>query len=117
MDINLTDTQFFIGLLVSVILLFLGIYTYLVYKSKDISGVITLANVVIKEYGNKKTFQIIINDKIFCSYFINGSTVRTVEIEGIKYDFSYYQGEDFCYLCRTNSKGIYECKRITVNFK
>jgi len=67
MDINLTDTQFFIGLLVSVIILFLGIYAYLVSKLKDTSGVITLEKVDIKAYHNKQTIKLILDGKFLCN--------------------------------------------------
>jgi len=119
MDINLTDTQFFIVLLVTVILLFLGIYTYLVYKLKDTSGVIPLANVDIKAYQNKQTIKLSLDGKFLGNYFLDGlhPVVQILEINGIKYDFFYYPKDDFCSFYRTNSKGIYECKRINVNFK
>ena len=119
MDINLTDTQFFIGLLITIILLFLGIYAYLVSKSKDTSGVIPLEKVDIKAYHNKQTIKLTLDGKFLSNYFLDGfhPIIHIIDINGIKYDFFYYQGDDFCSLYRTNSKGIYECKRINVNFK
>lgn len=116
---SITDTQFFIGLLITVILLFLGIYAYLVSKLKDTSGVVPLEKVGFKAINKDGAILLLIDNNEGREMYLDGihPVIRIIKINGIKYDFFYYQGDDFCSLYRTNSKGIYECKRITVNFK
>jgi len=119
MDINLTDAQFLCALLIGIILFFVGIYSYLIVKNKDTSGVKLLDNVVIEATYHNECIHLLIDGKNARSMHLNGGKylTRMVEINGVSYNFLYFQGDDSCSFYRTNSKGIYECKRVNVNFK
>jgi len=120
MDINLTDAQFLCALLIGIILLYFGIYSYLIVRNKDTYGVKLLDDVVIEATSsNDGGIHILIDGKNARSMYLNGGKylTRIIEIDGIGYNFLYFQGDDSCEFYKKNSNGIYECKRVNVNFK